>query len=113
MALLQIDETPVRCNDPGKKNNGTAQTYLWVLRTSGGDVIFAHKPSRAHEHATTLLGENYKGILQSDAYPCYQNYAGGHNGVRALGCFAHARRKFFEAQGENRRLTRVALKLIA
>jgi hypothetical protein len=110
---LQIDETPVRCNDPGKKNKGTAQTYLRVMGTPGGNVVFMHKPSRAHEHAGALLGENYKGILQSDAYPCYQNYARGHAGVTALGCFAHARRKFYEAQGENRRFARVALKLIA
>lgn len=110
---IQMDETPVRCNDPCEKNNGTMQTYLWVMGTPGGDVVFTHKPSRAHEHAGALLGETYKGILQSDAYPCYQKYARDHDATTALGCFAHARRKFFEAQAEHPKLARVALKLIA
>ena len=109
---LQIDESPVRCNDPTTANNGTKQTYIWVMGTPGGDVVFVHKPSRAHEHAGALLGENYQGILQSDAYACYRNYAREHAAVTALGCFAHTRRKFFEAQKENPKLARVALKLI-
>ena len=109
---LQMDETHVHCNDPTQKNNGVKQTYFWVMGTPGGDAVFAHKPGRAHEHAATLLGENYKGILQSDAYACYKNYAREHKEVIALGCFAHARRKFFEAQKENPKLTRVVLKLI-
>jgi hypothetical protein len=109
---LMADETPVRCNDPGANNNGTKQTYLWVMGTPGGDVVFTHRPSRAHEHAADLLGEHYQGILQADAYPCYQKYAREHGGVTALGCFAHLRRKFFEAQNEKPRLALAMLRLI-
>jgi transposase len=109
---LQADETPVRCNDPTQRRNGTKQTYIWVMGTPGGDVVFEHKPSRAHEHAGALLGKDYRGILQSDAYGCYQSYAREHEEVTALGCFAHTRRKFFEAQKENTKLARVILKLI-
>ena len=109
---LMADETPVKCNDPGANNNGTRQTYLWVMSSPGGDTVFIHRPSRAHEHAAALLGEDYKGILQSDAYPCYQKYAREHPGVIALGCWAHLRRKFFEAQNETPKLARVTLKLI-
>ena len=109
---MDKDETPVRCNDPGASNNGTKQTYFWVMETPGGHVVYTHKPGRAHEHADALLGENYKGILQSDAYACYQKYARKHAGVIALGCWAHARRKFFEAQSQNPRLARLVLKLI-
>ena len=110
---IQIDETPVRCNDPDQKRGGTTQSYLWVMGTPGGDVIFTHKPNRAHEHATTLLGENYQGLLQSDAYKCYPDYVRNHPNVIGLGCFAHARRHFYEAQAENPKLNRVALKLIS
>ena len=109
---LQMDETPVRCNDPGANNHGTTQTYLWVMSAPGGDVVFTHKQSRAHEHAAALLGEKYQGLLQSDAYPCYQKYAREHPGVIALGCFAHLRRKFFDAQSENPRYARAVLRLI-
>ena len=102
----------MRCNDPGANNHGAKQTYFWVMETPGGDIVYTHKPGRAHEHAAALLGENYQGILQSDAYPCYQKYAREHPGVTALGCWAHARRKFYEAQNENPRIARLALKLI-
>ena len=38
--------------------------------------------------------------------------ARAHEGVAWVGCWAHARRKFFEAQAENPKAVRVALKLI-
>ena len=110
---IQIDETPVRCNDPGQPGGGTTKGYLWVMGTPGGDVLFEWKPNRAHEHAAELLGENYRGTLQSDAYPAYKHYAASHPGVVAVGCWAHARRYIFEAQAEHPKATRVALKLIA
>ncbi|WP_161554899.1 IS66 family transposase [Ereboglobus luteus] len=96
---IQMDETPVRCNDPGAKNNGTVQTYLWVMGTPGGDVVYTHKPSRAHEHAGALLGENYKGILQSDAYPCYQKYARESRRGDGLWLFCARAGKVFRGAG--------------
>ena len=110
---MQIDETPVRCNDPGQPRGGTTKSYLWVMGAPGADVVFEWKQNRAHEHAAQLLGENYRGTLQSDAYPAYKHYAASHPEVEAAGCWAHARRHIFEAQAEHPKATRVALKLIA
>jgi len=111
--FLQIDETPVKCNDPCQPRGGTTKGYLWVMGTPGGDVVFEWKQNRAHEHAGALLGENYRGTLQSDAYPAYKHYAASHPEVLAAGCWAHARRYIYEAQAEQPKTTRVALKLIA
>lgn len=110
---IQCDETPVRCNDPGQPRGGTTTGYLWVMGTPGGDVVFEWKENRAHEHAGEVLGESYRGTLQSDAYKAWQHYAAKHSGVNAAGCWAHARRYIFEAQAEQPKATRVALKLIA
>lgn len=109
---VQADETPVKCNDPDEKRGGTSQGYLWVVSRPGGDVVFDWRLSRRHGELTTLLTDDYKGVLQSDGYEAYAGYARAHEDVAWVGCWAHARRKFFEAQAENPKAVRVALKLI-
>jgi transposase len=109
---LQADETPIRCHDPDEKKGTTTQGWLWVISRPGGDVVFDWRLSRRHDELNTLLAD-YKGILQSDAYQAYPNYAEDHDGVVWVGCWAHARRKFNEAQPEAPKATRVILKLIA
>ena len=110
---VQADETPVRYNDPDEPRAGSFQGYLWVLSRPGGDVVFDWRVSRRHAELTTLLTDDYRGLLQSDAYEAYAAYARTHPGVTWLGCWAHARRAFFEAQGENPRLATAFLRLIA
>jgi len=109
---IQADETPIKCNDPDEKRGGTSQGYLWVISRPGGDVVFDWRLSRCHGELTTLLTENYKGVLQSDGYEAYASYARRHEGVVWVGCWAHARRKFIEALKGNQKIARVALKLI-
>jgi hypothetical protein len=109
---IQADETPIKCNDPDQKRGGTSQGYLWVISRPGGDVVFDWRVSRRHGELSTLLTEDYRGVLQSDGYEAYANYAREHTEVNWVGCWAHARRKFFEAQAEKPKVVRVALKLI-
>ena len=96
---VQVDETPVKCNDPDLRDGRTTQGWLWALSRPGGDVVFAWRLSRQHKEAETLLGD-YQGILQSDGYEAYPAYVRAHPGVVWLGCWAHARRKFHEALTE-------------
>ena len=109
---IQADETPIKCNDPDEKRGGTSQGYLWVISRPGSDVVFDWRLSRRHGELTTLLTDDYKGVLQSDAYEAYASYAREHPAVSWVGCWAHARRKFFEARDEKPKIVRVALKLI-
>jgi transposase len=109
---VQCDETPVKVIDPDEKGQGASQGYLWVMSSPGGDVVFDWRLSRRHGELTTLLGEDYQGILQSDGYEAYGAYARSRPGVDWVGCWAHARRKFFEAQGEKPRIAKAALRLI-
>jgi len=109
---LQADETPIRCHDPDERKGTTTQGWLWVISRPGGDVVFDWRLSRRHGELNTLLAD-YKGVLQSDGYEAYPNYAENHEGVVWVGCWAHARRKFNEAQPEAPKATRVVLKLIA
>ena len=110
---VQADETPVKCNDPDEKRGGTTQGYLWVISRPGGDVVFDWRLSRRHGELTSLLTEDYRGILQSDGYEAYARYVEKHPGVAWVACWAHARRKYFQAQSESPKAVRVVLRLIA
>jgi transposase len=108
---IQADETPVHCNDPDEKRGGTTQGWLWAISRPGGDVVFDWRLTRRHGELTSLL-DGYRGILQSDGYEAYPNFARTHEGVVWVGCWAHARRKFFEAMAEQPKAVQLVLRLI-
>jgi transposase len=110
-AYLQVDETPIRCNDPDEKRGGTTEGWMWVVSRPGADVVFDWRLSRRHGELTGLI-EGYQGILQSNGYGAYEAFAKAHPGVTWVACWAHARRKFFEAQGEWPKAVRVVLLII-
>ena len=109
---VQVDETPVRCNDPDLRDGKTTQGWLWGLARPGGEVVFEWRLSRRHEEAERLLGD-YQGVLQTDGYEGYPAYVRAHPGVAWVGCWAHARRRFFEAAAERPRTAERVLRLIA
>jgi hypothetical protein len=109
---IQLDETPIRYCDPDAGSGQTGQGYLWAVSHPQGDVVFDWRLSRRHGELTTLIGADYKGLMQSDGYGAYEAYDRTHPEVTWLGCWAHARRKFIQAQGENPRLVQSILKLI-
>ena len=109
---VQADETPVRCNDPDEKKGGTSQGWLWAISRPGGEVVFDWRLSRRHRELTSLL-EGYRGLLQSDGYEAYPAFAREREDVVWLGCWAHARRYFFEATGERPRTAERILRTIA
>jgi transposase len=90
---LQADETPVgvQMHDGRGQNH---QAYLWQYSRPGGVVIFDFQLSRGREGPKRFLG-NFNGILQTDAYSGYDR-VGGPKLIHA-GCWAHARRYFFQA----------------
>jgi transposase len=97
---VQVDETPIRYHDPSAKKGQTEQGYFWSLSAPGGDVVFEWQETRRHACLAELMGEDYQGILQADGYEAYPAYAREHQGVTWVACWAHARRKFYEAREE-------------
>src|ERR1700693_6383637 len=90
---IQADETPVavQMHDGRGKNH---QAYLWQYSTPGGVVVFDFRLGREREGPKRFLG-NCEGILQSDGYGAYDHVGGA--GIVDAACWAHARRKLFEA----------------
>lgn len=109
---VQVDETPIRCNDPDLRDGKTTQGWLWALSRPGGDAVFEWRLSRRHEEAERLLGD-FSGVLQSDGYEGYPAYVRAHPGVEWAGCWAHARRRFFESAAERPKTVERVLRLIA
>lgn len=97
---VQVDETPVRVQDPDVAGK-CATGWLWVLGAPDNDVIFEFHPGRGKEYAQQLL-RDFQGYLQRDGYGVYGSLARDNLGLVAVGCWAHARRKFVEALEDQR-----------
>jgi transposase len=92
-SYIQADETTVgvQMHDGRGKNH---QAYLWEYSHPAGPVVFDFRLGREREGPKRFLG-NFEGLLQSDGYGAY-DHIGGPGLVHAA-CWAHARRKFFDA----------------
>jgi transposase len=80
-------------NKPAK-----SKSYLW-LRCSSNDakqpvILFDYAPSRSGATAQQLY-QDYQGTLVCDGYAGYNQLS---EKIQRAGCWAHVRRKFFEAQ---------------
>ena len=93
--VLAMDETPIRA---GRKSKGKMRTaYFWPIYGDQDEVAFPYAPSRAHDHATSILGE-YCGTLLTDGYPAYDDYAARRDEVVHAQCWVHVRRGFVKAE---------------
>ena len=94
---VQVDETPVRYQDPNLPGR-CGQGYLWTGLVPGQCVVYDWHTSRAARCLDSLLGEQFTGKLQSDGYSAYGAFAKGKAQLDLFGCWSHARRNFFEAK---------------
>src|ERR1700757_1358188 len=90
---IQADETPVGVQSERARGKNH-QAYLWQYSRPGAAVVFDFRMGREREGPKRFLG-HFEGILQSDGYAAY-DHVGGPKIVHAA-CWAHARRKFFQA----------------
>jgi len=92
--ILHADETVLQVlKEPGRAAD--TQSYMWMYRT-GLDgppiVLYEYQTTRASKHVKAFLS-GFSGFLQTDGYAGYNDLPG----IRQVGCWAHARRKFHEA----------------
>ncbi len=97
--LVHADETTIQVlKEPGKK--AQTKSYLWAQATGSGPPIrlFGYARGRGATHAETLYAGIKRGAaLMSDGYEVYGGVAEA-NGLSHLGCWAHCRRYFVEAE---------------
>jgi len=96
--VLRMDETTVQVMDePGRSD--TRKSYMRL--SLGGPreapvAWYAYRETRAAKHLHEFL-VGFSGYLQTDGYEGYDTAVKAFPRVIHAGCFAHARRKFFEA----------------
>lgn len=102
-SILHADETPVAQLDPGRGK--TKRAYLWAYRSNDLDsnrdppiIVFDYQPNRSGSHAKLFL-RDWRGSLMVDDFGGYKTLF--ECGITELGCFAHARRKFFDLHAAN------------
>jgi transposase len=93
---VQVDETPIDYLELG--HGRTKQGYFWTAGWPKGDVFFHWEASRATACLDQVVPLTFTGTLQSDGYAAYRAFVNGRAEVITLaGCWAHVRRKFYEA----------------
>lgn len=96
---LEADETTIKVLDKNKKGK-THLGYYWVYRAPELNLVFFdYRKGRGREGPVDSL-KGFTGYLQSDGYGVY-DYFGSVSGITLVSCWAHTRRNFFEAQGND------------
>jgi transposase len=108
---IHTDDTTVKVQDAARK--GTCRTgRIWCYLGDEDNPydVFDFSPDRKREHPQRFL-DDFRGHLQADAY-------GGYDGIYTRGnvievaCWAHARRKFFDARETDGKRAAEMLRLI-
>jgi transposase len=97
---LQADETPIKVLDKNKKGD-THKGYYWVYHSPiTKAVCFQYRKGRGREGPKEFL-KDFQGAIQADGWHVYDRFE-KRDGITLLGCLAHVRRKFAEAQDNDK-----------
>lgn len=92
--VLGIDETPCPIIDPGLPHTRSAYLYAQHGDDSQPYVGYYFADHKSRENIEPML-DGFSGVLQSDAYICYELIAAASlNRILPAACWAHGRRKF-------------------
>ena len=96
--VMWMDETTVQVMGEEGRSDIT-KSCMWLAR--GGPlekavILYRYRPTYAAYNAIEFL-KGFSGYLQTDGNESYDTAVRSLPGIKHAGCFAHARRKFFEA----------------
>ena len=101
---LFSDDTPIRVLE----EKGAKTGRFWIYSSKGNEhfkacTVYDYSPTRQGKWPIGFLA-GFRGYLQADAYGGYDKiYAGQGSQVQEVGCWAHARRRFYEcSQGSGK-----------
>jgi len=98
---LQTDDTPVPVLDAELPRTRTGRIWTYVGDDEHPYTVYHYTPNRSRDGPEEFLKE-FRGFLQADAYSGYDHfYKEPERGIVEVACWAHARRKFFEAQSSD------------
>jgi transposase len=95
--VLWTDDTPVTLLSSGEEGSRTGRFWTYIADEHPYSV-YDFTESRARDGPASFL-QGFEGYLHADAYGGYdQIYLGSNDAIREVACWAHARRRFFDAR---------------
>lgn len=108
---IHTDDTGIPVQARGRTQKG----HVWTYVADDEHVVFRYTPRRKSDGPREFL-RGYKGYVQADAANLYDRLysdgEGDEGGAIEVGCWAHARRRFFEAQLTDRERALIGLGFI-
>ncbi len=93
---IHTDDTPVSVLDPNLPHCRTGRFWVYVGDEANPYTVYDYTARRKRDGPVKFLGD-FQGYLQADAFAGYDGiYTAGQ--VQQVLCWAHARRKFYEAR---------------
>jgi nucleotide-binding universal stress UspA family protein len=92
--VVHTDDTPIPVQDTTREHCRTGRIWAYV---SAGGLVYHATEGRCRDGPLTFL-KDFRGYLQCDAYAGYDELFRAARGVVEVACWAHARRKFVEAE---------------
>src|SRR5690606_9946258 len=107
---IQMDESTIKVLFV--KKDKTHKGYMWVMiDPQTKNTYFEYQEGRGREGPLSIL-KLFKGKLQTDGYTVYKIIDAIMEAIDHYNCWAHARRKFVEAESNNKKLSAEILLLI-
>lgn len=94
--VVHTDDTRVPIQAPGEGKCKQGRIWTYIGDRDHPYIVFDYTPDRTRAGPTNWL-RDYRGYLQADAYGGYDGIFHGEGAIE-VACWAHARRKFFEAK---------------
>jgi len=94
--VIPTDDTTVPVQSPGQKQCRKGRIWCYLGDEQHPYTVYDYTPSRKRDGPQKWLA-GYSGYLQADAYGGYDGIFHAQD-VTEVACWAHARRKFYDAQ---------------
>jgi transposase len=96
--IIWTDDTPVTVLGGEEPGSSTGRFWVYIGDDAHPYSVYDFTTSRSRDGPAEFL-KDYRGFLQADAYGGYDGIFLGSDGtIVEVACWAHARRKFFEAR---------------
>jgi hypothetical protein len=93
--LIHTDDTRVPVQDPESNRTKSGRLWVYIGDRDHPSLVYDYTPTRARDGPAEFL-KGYRGFLQADAYGVYDGIYSST--LLEAGCWAHARRYFYEAR---------------
>ncbi len=96
--VIWTDDTPVKFLPSDVPGSRTGRFWVYIGDDEHPYDVFDFTESRVRDGPARFLGD-YRGFLQADAFSGYDGiYLESAGTIQEVACWAHARRKFFDAR---------------